>query len=124
MGGASRKTPPRRRGSDRSDWESVCGGWKVSAAAILCVGLLDAWGCFALWFQAPGGRLPRGLGIILRGLVVFLWGLFGVVIVVALTQGVVVTSLAGFGLVFAALLFWWRQIRPPTIVNGRTTWRG
>jgi hypothetical protein len=80
----------------------------VIAAAILCVGLLTAWGCFALWFQAPGGRLPRGLGTVLRGL----WGLFGVVIVVALTRGVVAISLAGFGLVFAALLLWWRQILP------------
>jgi hypothetical protein len=84
----------------------------VIAAAILCVGLLTAWGGFALWFQAPGGRLPRGLGTVLRGLAVSLWGLFGVVIVVALTRGVVAISLAGFGLVFATLLLWWRQILP------------
>jgi hypothetical protein len=84
----------------------------VIAAAILCVGLSTAWGCFALWFQAPGGRLPRSLGTILRSVAVALWGLFGVVIVVALTQGVAALSLAGFGLVFAALLFWWRQILP------------
>ena len=80
MGGINRKIPRRRRESDR-------GGRQVIAAAILCVGLLTAWGCFALWFQAPGGRLPRGLGTILRSLAVCLWGLFGIVIVVALTQG-------------------------------------
>jgi hypothetical protein len=105
VGGINRKIPRRRRESD-------CGGRQVIAAAILCVGLLTAWGCFALWFQAPGRRLPRGLGTILRGLAVCLWGWFGIVIVVALTRGVVALSLAGFGLVFAALLFWWRQILP------------
>jgi hypothetical protein len=84
----------------------------VIASAILCVVLLDAWGCFALWFQAPGSRLPRPLGTLLSVLAVLVWALFGIVIVAALTQGVVTTSLTGFGLVFAALLFWWHQIKP------------
>jgi Domain of unknown function (DUF4105) len=83
----------------------------VIAAAILCVGLLTAWGCLALWFQAPGGRLPRSAGTILRGLAVCLWGSFGVVVVVALTQGVAALGLAGFGLVFTALLLY--RIRMP-----------
>jgi hypothetical protein len=84
----------------------------VIASAILCIVLLNTWGCFALWFQAPGSRLPRPLSTILRALAVLLWALFGIVIVVALTQGIVTTSLTGFALAFAALLLWWHQIKP------------
>jgi hypothetical protein len=77
----------------------------VIAAAILCVCLLATWGSFALWFQAPGGRMLRSLGVTV-------WGVFSLVIAVALSQGFLVPGALGFGLVFVGLVTWWRQILP------------
>ncbi len=77
----------------------------MTAAAILCVFLLAAWGSFALWFQVPGGLL-------LQGLAVGLWVIFSLVVVVALWRGRLAVGATSFAVVFAALLFWWWQIQP------------
>jgi hypothetical protein len=77
----------------------------VTAAAILCVLLLAAWGSFALWFQVPGGVAPQALAV-------GLWFIFSLVVVVALWRGRLAVGATSFAVVFAALLIWWWQIQP------------
>jgi hypothetical protein len=77
----------------------------VIAAAILCVCLLASWSSFALWFQVAGGALRRSVAVTL-------WVAVSLAIVVALTQGRVAVGTIGFGIMFAALVSWWRRILP------------
>ena len=65
-----------------------------------------AWVVLALWFQALGGQA-------LKSLAIALWLAFSVGVLIALWHGRIVLGLLAFAAVFAAVLFWWRQI-PPT----------
>jgi Domain of unknown function (DUF4105) len=77
----------------------------VSVAALVCVVLLGTWGMMALVYQAPGGR-------IIRGLVVSLWSLSCLILVGIMAYGAVVVGVTIFALEFAALLTWWHRIAP------------
>ena len=62
------------------------------------------WAGLALWYQAPGTRLKYGFMV--------LWAAFNVGLLIVLWQRSAGLALAGFALVFAILLVWWRRIRP------------
>ncbi len=69
------------------------------------VALPAFWGCFALWYQVPGGR-P------LKILAVALWALFSILIVTALFRTRIVWIAAGFAVAFGVLLLWWHRLMP------------
>jgi hypothetical protein len=73
--------------------------------AIFVIALLAVWGCFALWYQVPGGRLPKALSIVV-------WVALSLGVLYALRQDRVVLGLLGFALMFASLLLWWHQLMP------------
>jgi Domain of unknown function (DUF4105) len=62
------------------------------------VGLLAAWGFFALLYQLPGGKLGRRCGAAV-------WALFAVV-------AVILGHLLMFVVVFVVLVGWWVRIKP------------
>ena len=87
----------------------------VSAASLLriaatllatfVVGSSAMWGAFALWFQAPGGRALKTLGVLS-------WAAFSLTLMIAFWQGRTAASFLAFAVAFGALLIWWRRIAP------------
>jgi hypothetical protein len=87
----------------------------VSAASLLRIaatllatfvlGSSAVWGAFALWFQAPGGRAPKTLSVLL-------WAGFSLTLMIAFWQGRTADSLLAFTVAFGALLIWWQRIAP------------
>lgn len=77
----------------------------MSAATIVCVVLLGAWGVLALGYQVPGGR-------IVRVSVATLWGLACLVLIGVIAYGAVIVGVTIFALAFVVLLLWWRRIPP------------
>ena len=73
--------------------------------AMLIVSLLALWGCFALWYQVPGGRA-------LKGLRVALWVAFSIAMLFALWQDRVALGILGFAAAFGGLLLWWQSLMP------------
>src|SRR5471030_29979 len=73
--------------------------------AMFIVSLLALWGCFALWYQVPGGRA-------LKGLSVALWVAFSVAMLFALWQDRVALGILGFAAAFGGLLLWWQSLMP------------
>jgi hypothetical protein len=73
--------------------------------ATLVVGLSAMWGGFALWFQAPGGRALKTLGVLS-------WAAFCLTVMIAFWQGRTAESFLAFALAFGALLIWWQRIAP------------
>ena len=73
--------------------------------ATLLVGLPAAWAVLALWYQAAGGRTIK-LGIIA------VWIACSVGVLLALWQGWAALSLLVFAAAFAAIVIWWRRIKP------------
>ncbi len=73
--------------------------------AMLIVSLLALWGCFALWYQVPGGRA-------LKGLSVALWVAFSIAMLFALWQDRVALGILGFAAAFGGLLLWWQSLMP------------
>jgi hypothetical protein len=73
--------------------------------ATLLVGLPAAWAVLALWYQAAGGRTIK-LGIIA------VWIACSVGVLLALWQGWAALSLSVFAVAFAAIVIWWRRIKP------------
>jgi hypothetical protein len=67
--------------------------------------LLAAWGCVALWYQAPGARA-------LKKIAAPLWAAFSCAVLIALWHGRLAPALVVFGVAFGALLLWWRHLRP------------
>jgi len=63
------------------------------------------WGCFALWYQVPGGRAVKILAVAL-------WLLFSILIVTVLFRTRIVWIAAGFALAFGVLLLWWHRLMP------------
>ena len=74
---------------------------RIAASAFL---LVTVWGALALWYQIPGSRGLKFLGVAL-------WLLFALATIVSLWQGRVVFGL-GFALAFGALLLWWQHLLP------------
>jgi len=103
---------PTRNGRPANDGDCSC---TPAGAALLrttllilascLIALLAAWIAAALWFQAPGGALARG---VLMGL----WAASSVALVVVLWRGHAAASLAAFALAFCAVLLWWHTLRP------------
>jgi hypothetical protein len=77
----------------------------AAGLATLSLWLLAIWGGFALWYQFPGGR-------VLKGVTVVVWAAFSIAMLLAFWKGRVVLGIAGFAVAFAALLLWWQQIPP------------
>jgi hypothetical protein len=73
--------------------------------ATLLVGFPAIWGVFALWYQIPGGQIPKVLGVIV-------WVAFSVTMVIALWQGRLAVGLLVFALAFAGMLIWWTRLQP------------
>ena len=74
----------------------------VACAALLVMGAL-AWGAAALWFKAARGRRMAWL---------LLWTLFGAGLLVLLAAGRAGTALLLGACGFAAMLLWWRSLKP------------
>jgi Domain of unknown function (DUF4105) len=73
--------------------------------ALFIVSLLALWGCFALWFQVPGGRT-------LKYLSVAAWLALSVAMLFALWQGRAALGILGFAFMFGGLLLWWHSLLP------------
>jgi hypothetical protein len=73
--------------------------------AMLCVCLVALWGAFGLWYQVPGGRVPKSL-------CVALWVMFSLAMLMALWQGRIALGILGFAVAFIGLLLWWQRITP------------
>jgi Domain of unknown function (DUF4105) len=82
----------------------------ATGLALLILPLLAIWGGFALWYQIPGGRLPKCLSVVV-------WAAFSVAMLFMLWKGRLALGTLGFAAVFCALLVWWQRI-PPS--NDRT----
>jgi hypothetical protein len=63
------------------------------------------WGCFALWYQVPGAK-P------IRIIAVALWGLFSVLLLLALYRTRMLYLAGAFVLALAVLLIWWHRVLP------------
>jgi hypothetical protein len=73
--------------------------------ATVVVGSSAMWGAFALWFQAPGGRALKTLGVLS-------WAAFSLTLMIALWRRPAAESFLAFTAAFAALLIWWQRIAP------------
>ena len=82
----------------------------ATSLATLVVGSSAMWGGFALWFQAPGGRALKTLGVLS-------WTAFSLTVMIAFWQGRIAESFLAFTVAFGALLIWWQRISPS---NDRT----
>jgi Domain of unknown function (DUF4105) len=73
---------------------------------LACILALPAtWGCFALWYQVPGGKPIRIIAIAL-------WGLFSVLVLLALYRTRMLYLAAVFVVALALLLIWWHRVLP------------
>jgi hypothetical protein len=73
--------------------------------AIAILSLLAVWGCLALWYQVPGGRVLKSLSLAV-------WLVFSVAMLFALWHGRAALGALGFALAFAGLLVWWHGLLP------------
>jgi hypothetical protein len=69
------------------------------------VSLPAIWGCFALWYQVPGGK-PMKIAA------VALWALFSLVILIALSRTRHLLVALAFAVAFGMLLLWWQRLMP------------
>jgi hypothetical protein len=80
-------------------------GVATARLALLIVPLLATWGCFALWYQIPGGRALKGLSVLL-------WLSFSLAMLFALWQVRLSLGILGFAVAFLVLLVWWQRLMP------------
>jgi len=80
-------------------------GFVPASLCIFVVCLLAAWGAFALWYQAPGGRVSKG------GFVV-LWAAVSFATLTMLWRDEIALGAFGFAFAFGVLLLWWWRLRP------------
>jgi hypothetical protein len=66
---------------------------------------VSAWSATALWFQAPGSTRAR---LVLVGL----WLLVSLLALIGLWWGHAPAALLAFGIAYAAVLVWWRTLKP------------
>lgn len=66
---------------------------------------LSAWSATALWYQGPGGTRARQL-------LVGLWLLVSLLALIGLWWGHTQAALVTFGMAYAAVLVWWRALKP------------
>jgi Domain of unknown function (DUF4105) len=77
----------------------------IPLLAMFIVALLAIWGCLALWYQLPGGRALKRLGIAV-------WLAFSFAMLFALWHGRFALGMCGFAVAFGLLLRWWQQLMP------------
>ena len=77
-------------------------------AAIVVIAPISAWSAMALWFRLPAPE-------VLRASAAILFGILGLVTIVALFMRLSrsLVALAVFAIAFCALLAWWSTIKPP-----------
>jgi Domain of unknown function (DUF4105) len=78
---------------------------RASFAALFIVTALAGWGCFALWYQAPGGKA-------LKSVAVAAWGTLSIATLIALWQNRPMFGIPGFGAPFCILFVWWHRLKP------------
>jgi hypothetical protein len=66
---------------------------------------LAGWACFALWYQAPGGK-------VLKSATLAAWATLGVVTLIALWQHRSMGWIPCFVVAFGILLVWWHRLKP------------
>jgi len=71
----------------------------------LVLALPATWGCFALWYQMPAAK-P------IRIVAVALWGLFSVLVLLALYRTRMLYLAGAFVVALAVLLIWWHRVLP------------
>lgn len=77
----------------------------ATVVAIVLLSLLAIWGCFALWYQVPGGRA-------LKSFYVLAWAALSLALLLAIWQGRTAFGILGFALTFGGLLLWWQSLAP------------
>jgi hypothetical protein len=84
---------------------ATCPAVGITRLALLIVSVLAAWGCLALWYQVPGGR-------VLKSVSVAAWGALSLAMLIMLGQNRLAPGLLGFTVAFGALLAWWHSLMP------------
>ncbi|WP_120501065.1 DUF4105 domain-containing protein [Roseovarius sp. EL26] len=78
--------------------------FKISLLITLLI--MTVWGSMALWYRLPGyDQLRTGAAAV--------FALTGLVTILAQFSSKSTQALAGFGVAFCVLLFWWQSIDPP-----------
>jgi hypothetical protein len=88
-----------------SDVAAAFAGVGMTRLAIVIMAATTGWGCFALWYQAPGG-------IALKSGTVAAWATLGVATLIALWQSRFMFGILGFAVAFGTLLAWWHRLKP------------
>ena len=71
----------------------------------LLVAVAAIWGALALWYRTSGGRA-------LKSLSAALWLALNIACAAAMWRGRLSVGLPVFGVAFAALMIWWKSLRP------------
>jgi hypothetical protein len=71
----------------------------------LLIALPSLWGALALWYQLPGGRAVRLLGVVL-------WACIVTASLLAVWRRRLLSGLIAMFVAVAGLLFWWQSLRP------------
>src|SRR5580700_7673712 len=81
--------------------------WHLAAVILATAALVGfaGWTTIALWFQAPGGPL-------LRGVFMATWLAFSLAALVALHRGYGLLALLAFALATGGVLLWWHSLKP------------
>jgi hypothetical protein len=81
--------------------------WHCAAVILATAALIGfaGWTAIALWFQAPGGALLRG--VFIAG-----WLIFSLAALVALHRGHGLLALLAFALAAGGVLLWWHSLKP------------
>jgi hypothetical protein len=77
----------------------------AASSATLVLGCCAIWGCFVLWFHAPGGKAGRWCCVLV-------WAAFSAAVLVELWQGRAAAGALTFAPAFGVLLIGWRRIAP------------
>ena len=87
-----------------SPWQRIL---RIASRALitLIVGIAATWSVLALWYQMPGGRALKILGVIL-------WVALSSAVLIALWTRRIARGLLGFAAAFVILLVWWHRIPP------------
>jgi len=88
-----------------SDVAAAFSGIGATRLAIFIVAALAGWACFALWYQAPGGK-------VLKSVTVAAWATLSVATLIALGQHRSMFGILCFAVAFGILLAWWHRLKP------------
>jgi hypothetical protein len=94
-----------RQAAPMSDVDAALSGIGMTGLAIFIVAALAGWACFALWYQAPGGKT-------LKSVILAAWTTPSVVTLIALWQHRSMCWILCFAVAFGILLVWWHRLKP------------